>query len=481
MKYKKTNLTILITLALMLLSISAAEAKWWIFGQSEDTVEISYLFLNKASFDETGSKITLFKEMLPEGKVTINGKAAGGKSKIGSVRISLDGKETWSDANLSESGAFEFSFRPEMDKTYSIFIEVSDTTGKTNDVAATARQVVLSDRNVMSIIRETLDKMIAAYEDRNPKTFMALVSEDFAGDMTNLDRAIRKDFSSFDDIDLNYTLNNITSDSKGISVSLSYHRSLLSTKDPDKKLKDKGITEFVFKMGDKGAKVYSMKNPLIFGVTGAPSVATGTVAPATNDPIIIADSRGNATMVPAQTFSQMVMDDSLKITNEANGSSKVEASGNTVNVDKNGQQTSGGNPSETVEKGPRTLVLQGHPAQPMGFIFADGEVTSEKGDFMINGPGYGNLGTGVRYKNMGNVGINTIAEAPDSGYSQPGEQVYFEEGYTYAFLLADGKYGLMEVTQMSIVEDWQAQPPIMTITMRFTYKYQTSGKRQFLP
>ena len=471
----------IMSFALVLLSFTSAEAKWWIFGQSDEEVSISYLFINKSSFDETGAKITLFKEMLPDGKITITGKAVAGKGKIGSARISLDGKETWKDANLAESGAFEYSFRPELGKTYVIFVEVSDTVGKTNNVEATARQVSISDRNVMSFIKEALNKMIEAYESHDAKTFMTLVSEDFAGDMTNLDRAIRKDFSAFDNIDLNYTLNNITSDTRGISVSLSYSRMLTSTK-TGQSLKDKGITEFVFKMGEKGAKVYSMKNPLIFGVTGAPTVATGTVKPMTNDPVIVVDSRGNAAEVPAQSFSQMVMDDSLKITNNPNGSSTVKTSDKTITVDKNGQQTGGGNPSETVEKGSRTLVLQGHPPQPVGFIFVDGEITNANGDFMINGPGFGMLNPNVRYRDLGNVGINSVNEAPADGYTNPGQQgVNFEEGHTYAFLLANGKYGLMEVTQITIVENWQAQPPIMTVTMRFTYKYQPSGVRQFLP
>jgi len=479
MKHGRKSLTMILSLVLVLFSMASVEAKWWIFGQSEENVEISYLFINKASFDETGSKITLFKEMLPEGKVTINGKASAGKGKIGSVRISLDGKETWKDANLSESGVFEFSFRPEMGKTYAIFIEVSDTTGKTNDVSATSRQVILSDRNVMSFIKEALDKMIAAYEGHDPKAFMALVSDEFAGDMTNLDRAIRKDFSSFDDIDLNYTLNNITSDSKGVSVSLSYRRSLVSTK-TGQSLKDKGVTEFVFKMGDKGAKVYSMKNPLIFGITGAPNVATGTVTSTTNDPIIIADSRGYAAEVPAQTFNQMVTDDSLKITNNADGSSTVKTSDKTIVVDKNGKQTGGNNPSETVEKGTRTIVSTGHP--PVGFSFVNGEVIVAAGDFTITGGGpsfgYGFIEPNVSYVDLGAVSIGSVNEAPESGYANPaGMGVRFKEGNTYAFKLANGKYGLMEVK--SVTEDWGGG--VMTITMRFEYKYQTSGKRQFLP
>jgi hypothetical protein len=472
--------------ALVLLSFAGAQAKWWIFGESDEEVSISYLFVNKSSFDETGAKITLFKEMLPDGKITISGKAVAGKGKIGSARVSLDGKETWKDANLSEGGAFEYSFSPETGKTYSIFVEVSDTLGKTNDVAATARQLTLSERNIMSFIREALDKLIAAYENHDAKTFMSLVSEDFAGDMTNLDRAIRKDFSSFDDIDLNYTLNNITSDSKGISVSLSYRRLLMSTK-TGQSVKDKGVTEFVFKMGDKGAKVYIMKTPLIFGLAD-PSIATGCIP---TDGGIITDSKGNVAKVDEQDFCKYAKDESIIITYNNDGSITINSKENneTIKVDKNGKKISGGNPSETVEKGLRTIISLGHP--PMGFSFVNGEVMTAAGDFMITGGGpgfgYGFVEPSVTFVDLGAKSIGSVNEAPATGYANPaGMGVRFEEGHTYAFKLANGKYGLMEVK--SVTEEWipgnpgpPPQPPAMRITMRFEYKYQPSGARQFLP
>jgi hypothetical protein len=486
MKYKSKSLIMIMSFALVLLSFAGAQAKWWIFGESDEEVSISYLFVNKSSFDETGAKITLFKEMLPDGKITISGKAVAGKGKIGSARVSLDGKETWKDANLSEGGAFEYSFSPETGKTYSIFVEVSDTLGKTNDVAATARQLTLSERNIMSFIREALDKLIAAYENHDAKTFMSLVSEDFAGDMTNLDRAIRKDFSSFDDIDLNYTLNNITSDSKGISVSLSYRRLLMSTK-TGQSVKDKGVTEFVFKMGDKGAKVYIMKTPLIFGLAD-PSIATGCIP---TDGGIITDSKGNVAKVDEQDFCKYAKDESIIITYNNDGSITINSKENneTIKVDKNGKKISGGNPSETVEKGLRTIISLGHP--PMGFSFVNGEVMTAAGDFMITGGGpgfgYGFVEPSVTFVDLGAKSIGSVNEAPATGYANPaGMGVRFEEGHTYAFKLANGKYGLMEVK--SVTEEWipgnpgpPPQPPAMRITMRFEYKYQPSGARQFLP
>lgn len=475
MKINKIILNIMMFVIMLILTAAGAEAKWWIFGQSEEDVSIQYLFLNKSSFDETGSKIMLYKEMLTDGKITITGKANAGKGKVGSARVSLDKKETWNDANLSEGGAFEFSFRPELGKTYAIYIEVSDTTGKTNNINETYREVTVSDRNVQSIVREALNKLIAAYQNRDAQTFMSFVSEDFAGDVTNLDRAIRRDFSSFDNINLSYTLNNISSDSRGISVSLSFSRNLTSNKS-GQSLKDKGITEFVFKMGEKMAKVFSMKNPLIFGVTGAPNVATGTVKPMTNDPIIIVDSRGNAAEAPAQLFDKLVNDDSVKITNNPDGTSEIKTDDTDIIVDRNGNQIGGGDKySATVEKGSRNLNTG------KWFSFIDGEVIEAGGDFSVlyyeHGDIIGVLADNVKYKDLGQVGIGSVTEAPDSGYADNSGNVIFREGNTYAFQLANGKYGLMEVR--SVITQGGIGPHFFT--MRFEYKYQTSGKRQFLP
>ncbi len=44
----------------------------------------------------------------------IKGKATVKTGTIASVRVTLNNKETWQDATLSEDGAFEFRFRPEL-------------------------------------------------------------------------------------------------------------------------------------------------------------------------------------------------------------------------------------------------------------------------------------------------------------------------------------------------------------------------------
>ena len=291
---------ILAVLLLMTAACGVAEAKWWILGKSEEPVDFQYLYINNISFLEKSEKITLFRDSLPEGRVVIRGKAKTKAGKVGSVEVSLDNRETWQKAKLGESGAFEFSFKPELGKTYDLYIKVLDTTGKSNRIEDTYRQITLSDRDLAAAVREVLQKLVDAYCQENPAAFMALVSDDFAGDAALLDRAIRKDFTAFDQIDLRFTVSSVASGAKGrVYVSLLYNRFLISAKS-GASFTDKGTTEFVFEQKDDGLLVWSMKNPLIFGLSDAGNVATGTVYTAGNDTILVVDDAGNASQVPFQ-------------------------------------------------------------------------------------------------------------------------------------------------------------------------------------
>ena len=142
---------ILAVLLLMAAACGVAEAKWWIFGKSEEPVDFHYLYINNMSFMEKSEKITLFRDSLPEGRVVIRGKAKTKAGKVGSVEVSIDNRETWQKAKLGESGAFEFSFKPELGKTYDLYIKVLDTTGKSNRIEDTYRQITLSDLSLIHI------------------------------------------------------------------------------------------------------------------------------------------------------------------------------------------------------------------------------------------------------------------------------------------------------------------------------------------
>lgn len=266
---------LLIIAAAILISAGTADAKWWIFGKSGGEVGLKYLYVNKVSVDETGPRIKVFKETLgSEGLIKISGKASVGKSLVGSVRISLDDKATWTDVKFAENGTFEHAFKPEQGKTYIMLVEVTDTAGKTNKPEETRKELSLSDENIQAKVKETLDALFAAYNREDLPKFLANVGENFAGDKAILDRAVKRDFDALSAINLRYTLNNVAAGAQGrIFVSVTYNRMVLVNKTGTTST-DSGATEFVFDMNEGKLSLYSMKQPLMFGLSD-PEVGTG--------------------------------------------------------------------------------------------------------------------------------------------------------------------------------------------------------------
>jgi len=120
---------------------------------------------------------------------------------------------------------------------------------------------------VQKAVRNTLDGMVEAYTSKNAKLFMSYVSEDYTKDDALLNRKIRRDFGKFLEMDLRYTLNNVTPDSgnKNISVSVTFTRSYTDIK-TTKRINKTGSTSFIFRMVDGRAKLTGMKGPAMFGV-----------------------------------------------------------------------------------------------------------------------------------------------------------------------------------------------------------------------
>jgi hypothetical protein len=137
------------------------------------------------------------------------------------------------------------------------------------------QETAVTTRDSRQMVKEALDSMIEAYTGRNASKFMSFVSDDFTGDKTILDRAVRKDFSVFTNIDIHYSLNNVTADTTGnmLSASANFHGTHTVIKTGNL-AKSEGTTTLVFKVVNNKALLYSMKAPLIFGVSD-PAVATG--------------------------------------------------------------------------------------------------------------------------------------------------------------------------------------------------------------
>ena len=432
----------IIILITCLVFVPCGHAKWWIFGASEDEVELQYIYLNKVSFSELGQKIQLFRDTLPNGMVVIQGKATAGKNKIGSARVSIDGKQTWVEMKLSENGIFEYAFRPDINRTYQIYVEITDTRGKTNDVNKTYKEVIVTSQNIYQIVKDSMDKLISAYQSEQPAKFMDLVADDFTGDRTLLDRAIRKDFSAFDNIILRFILTNVTSDSTGkIFVTFNYNRQLTSVK-TGKTLQDNGATQMTFKSGDKGLRIYSMKWPLIFGVSDPTNIAQGSVQQSARTEVIIVDNKGEASKVPAKEAEKYA---------ETGESSVITA---------------------------KSITLRVTPQVHEGFIFATETITqnpNDNPDIILSCYGL-MLKPNTFVQDLGVKSIDTIKEVPTTGYQgQP--DVIIQTMHSYAFKLSNNKYAVIEI--VSDTGGGQACFLQHIRTVRIKYKYQPDGTNKF--
>jgi len=287
----KKELKIILLPLLLLVMISNLNAKWWIFGQNEASVNLNYLYINSLSFDETDKELIFSYETLEDGMMHIRGKAYAGRSSIGRVSITINNQKTWQKAELSNDGSFDFAFKTEIASTYGIFVKIIDTTGKTNDIEETHKIISITDKDMSEIVMQTLDKLKDAYENESYPSFMKYVNEEFTGDYAALEMALIKDFTLFNNIQINFTINSLAYQSGKYLVSVTYNRTLESSRDGNV-YSDSGITEFNFKNGKFGAMLYSMKNPIIFGLSEAEEISNGSVLSAQNDEVITVDNGG---------------------------------------------------------------------------------------------------------------------------------------------------------------------------------------------
>lgn len=269
--------TLLMTAAFLFISVLPLQAKWWIFGKGKkEGVNISYMYLNKIPYTDFNGKAVFYSEAMDKNMVIVNGKIKSGNGSIGSVLISLDNKETWDKANLANDGTFEYYFKLEKDKIYDFALKAIDTTGASNDIAATAIKIQLSNEKIQDRVYPFLSKLFAAYEAKNKDNFMAMVSEAFIG-KDILSSALSQDFFALSQIKFKWFLNSVSQRPDGsIFVSMRYERKVTvsSTGNP---LKDTGFTELALKAEDEELKLLSMKSPLLFGVSATEDLAAGDI------------------------------------------------------------------------------------------------------------------------------------------------------------------------------------------------------------
>jgi len=156
--------------------------------------------------------VTIIKSDLDRsGEVLIVGRAEGGGGGVAKVEVSLDGGETWREAQEGES--WRYRFKPVPRQSYALTMRVSNTAGITSDpkafemVRLTYLPITLSE-----LIQQQADELAKAYMSRDLERYMGLISKDYQQyprGWQRLRRIIHNDFKSLNNIVLRFTANQV--------------------------------------------------------------------------------------------------------------------------------------------------------------------------------------------------------------------------------------------------------------------------------
>jgi hypothetical protein len=147
-----------------------------------------------------------------------------------------------------------------------------------------------STLDVRCALEATIDRLIYAYETESADAFMAHVSPVFTGEKASFDTAVKDDFALFDQIDIQAGLSGFSANPKGfVHAALTYTRRVIAARSGEL-LADRGFTEMTFAVSADGFRLYSMKSPVLFGVSGASRIASGRVgAPPRSRLLVVKD------------------------------------------------------------------------------------------------------------------------------------------------------------------------------------------------
>ena len=85
--------SVILLAAALSLSAAPSQAKWWIFGKSNEVVSLKYLYFNGVSAEDSGPKLTFYRSLLKGGGPYFIGQVSGGrgKGKKGAGFLACDG------------------------------------------------------------------------------------------------------------------------------------------------------------------------------------------------------------------------------------------------------------------------------------------------------------------------------------------------------------------------------------------------------
>ncbi len=115
------------------------------------------------------------------------------------------------------------------------------------------------------MVRSSLDGLITAYEAKSGSHFSGLVSDSYQGEKRVLDKAVMRDFGTFHNLSIRYTVNNITLGDNGmVSVAITFTRGWTDIKTTNT-MSETRETSLVFVLEDNVYRLLSQGRPQLFG------------------------------------------------------------------------------------------------------------------------------------------------------------------------------------------------------------------------
>ena len=424
---KKLVIGIIFLGLMFLVCANQAEAKGWLFGDEENLPEITSLFLGGVEITGMGAKeLVLDNSNLEAGNVMIRGFVAKAGVPLAMAKISLDGGQAWEEVGI-EGGRFFYQFAPEADREYKPQFKVIDTEGGESDIRDLPRfALIYKPVDLIEVLEQTLQEMIEAYVFKNLPRFSRYISDYFRGDRFALEEAIESDFTRYDNINIDVTVQQVIKSGNEVAVDFEFNWYGIKKSDGSILSPARGSTHYIFQQEEGGYKLLAMASPIIFGISEASQVDTGEPGSAVDDTATTFQTEDTTTTTTPESLTTY----SASIIEWGTADQRLDFSTQSVVTGSGGD----------IQYGIATPKIY---CVPLG------------GSVYIN-----DLGTGS---------LDDFSEAPED--ADPGwENVELSPtaGRTYAVKTSEGNYGLFEVT--AFVDNPGG-------ALDVDYKYQSDGTR----
>lgn len=394
--------------------------------------------------DVAGGEVILTSADLRSGGVEVTARLST-VERIRTLLISEDTGRTWTELPVNADLSYRFS--PMAEKRYELMLKIKTVDSEEAVIPFFPNVTAIIYRNIsyLDLVREAVTKIANAYESQNTADFASLISRDYLGNRVFLEEGVRFDFDMFTDIRLKIFIDRI--EQRGdLYVADTHWEKSQSPRKTGLQQMTTGKTTMIFSLEEGQLKIKNLRGNLIYA-TLSPEIAE------------------------ASGLSQTIVEE-IRV---------AQFERNPVQPGAGETENSGGVSSSNIQTGTFTLTQQDtHPGAVVGwaqgFNFSSYQVQP-----LLPGPDIsqdfanwdGNLtvkaGNGIVL--IGSVDINSVKEAPLSGYDT---QLGGSEGNTYAIKLSGGTYALVQVTSFV----WTC-PTNCPQTTTFRYKHQKNGTRSF--